>query len=325
MVEEMYNEETKNEEQNGMDEKTCKNDPRHQPRGKSVHRSASYRMPTGNLIATSLSVQNWGQQINDQALVNSQLSNEALALLNVSFSKEDVTKLFVRPLKDIISDNMEEDTDDESHEEDEDEYVSKCLGAISVSQLKMLSTAVYISSFYAPEIRSPTFGPANLTRLAPRCPSYAYTPCTQSTPKQPPTYTAVPLSIQINFLMSKCVLGPHYHVCWALIVIGVRNHILMAGNKQSSQHHINHTSTENLSKIAVPILDMHLEHIPDFGTRACWAGQHDNSANDRVLVDSEGFRRLQGRIVGLVHGSNLSGQGLARCFPKKQGLARRKP
>ncbi|KAK9137667.1 hypothetical protein Sjap_008261 [Stephania japonica] len=46
-------------------------------------------------------------------------------------------KLFVRPLKDIISDNMEEDTDDESHEEDEDEYVSKCLGAISVSQLEI--------------------------------------------------------------------------------------------------------------------------------------------------------------------------------------------
>ncbi|KAK9116356.1 hypothetical protein Sjap_015303 [Stephania japonica] len=55
-------------------------------------------------------------------------------------------QLFVRPFKDIISDNMEEDTDDKSHEEDEDEYVSKCLGAISVSQLEMLSTAVYISS-----------------------------------------------------------------------------------------------------------------------------------------------------------------------------------
>ncbi|KAK9091634.1 hypothetical protein Sjap_024811 [Stephania japonica] len=46
MVEEMCNEETKNEEQNGMDEKTGKNDPRLQPQGKSVHSSASYRMPT---------------------------------------------------------------------------------------------------------------------------------------------------------------------------------------------------------------------------------------------------------------------------------------
>ncbi|KAK9096771.1 hypothetical protein Sjap_022268 [Stephania japonica] len=42
--------------------------------------------------------------------------------------------------------DIEEDTDDESHEEDEDEYISKCLRAISVFQLEMLSTAVYISS-----------------------------------------------------------------------------------------------------------------------------------------------------------------------------------